>query len=515
MTASIPGDTDGDGLNDEWETTNFGSLVAQNGTGDPDHDYATNEQEETAATSPNNATLWPDSDNDGLADGWETANFGNLAQAAAGNPDGDSGDNLAEMLAGSDPEMSNWTPARALLTHRWSFNGDLNDSVGGSNATIVEVGANDATLGASEVTMTGGDRAASDYVDLGTNLLQGKMTPVTIELWATQNEVQQFGRIFDFNNNTTNEYLFMSWSTGTNIDGDRVGFKDTTEIVQEATNAPYTLETKFHIVMTLTPAFYEGVATGTMVRWYTAPAGNDNPLGALQGSFVTPHHLVSLNDLHNWLGRSIWPGDGTASASFDEVRIWDGELTEVERELFQVSGPDVISFADSDTDGLFDAWETSYFGNLAQTAAGDPDNDGISNLDEQAGFLDPTVNGGGIVDTDADGLDDNWETTHFGNLTQTATGDFDKDGSDNLTEFLLGLIPNDGKSLFAASRATNGAITWPGVSGATFKIERSTTMGAGTWTTLEGAYPGSAGTTSYTDPAPPAGKAFYRITLNP
>jgi hypothetical protein len=119
-----------------------------------------------------------------------------------------------------------------------------------------------------------------------------------------------------------------------------------------------------------------------------------------------------------------------------------------------------------------------------------------------------------IGDSDSDGLDDAWETTYFAGLGQTASGDFDKDGTDNLTEFRLGLIPNDGKSIFAASRAANGAITWPSKAGTTFKIERSTTLGSGSWTTLQATWPGTAGSTSYTDPTPPAGKAFYRITLN-
>jgi concanavalin A-like lectin/glucanase superfamily protein/List-Bact-rpt repeat protein/immunoglobulin I-set domain protein/thrombospondin type 3 repeat protein len=45
-------------------------------------------------------------------------------------------------------------------------------------------------------------------------------------------------------------------------------------------------------------------------------------------------------------------------------------------------------FLDSDGDGLPDSWEIANFGNLAsQRAAGDPDGDGVSNLDE---FLDGT-----------------------------------------------------------------------------------------------------------------------------
>jgi len=37
---------------------------------------------------------------------------------------------------------------------------------------------------------------------------------------------------------------------------------------------------------------------------------------------------------------------------------------------------------DADGDGLPDAWELQYFGGLAQNAAGDPDGDGVSNLQE-------------------------------------------------------------------------------------------------------------------------------------
>ncbi len=50
------------------------------------------------------------------------------------------------------------------------------------------------------------------------------------------------------------------------------------------------------------------------------------------------------------------------------------------------------------------------------------------------------------LDTDSDGMDDAWETTHFGNLSQTAAGDYDSDGMTNLEEYTHGFLPtvNDG-----------------------------------------------------------------------
>ena len=44
-----------------------------------------------------------DTDNDGLPDSWEMANFGNLSQTGEGDADGDGRSNKAEFLAGTDP----------------------------------------------------------------------------------------------------------------------------------------------------------------------------------------------------------------------------------------------------------------------------------------------------------------------------------------------------------------------------------------------------------------------------
>ena len=46
-----------------------------------------------------------------------------------------------------------------------------------------------------------------------------------------------------------------------------------------------------------------------------------------------------------------------------------------------------------------------------------------------------------LIDTDSDGMDDDWETAHFGGLSQTASGDFDGDGMTNGQEFTYGFDP--------------------------------------------------------------------------
>lgn len=454
VAASTPTDVDGDGLVDSWEVTYFGNNSSQNGTGDFDGDGATNEEEETAATDPANAASWPDTDSDGLSDAWERTHFTTLtAQNGSGDPDGDGASNLDEMRAGSSPNNINWTPAKAVLANRWSFNGNLNDSVGASNATIVDPDNNAAvggtvTQNATSVTLSGGASGTSAAVRLGGNLVGGRTAPVTIELWATQNAVQNWGRIFDFGSGTT-EYLFMSWTRTTDLANDQVEWVDAGVTANRGTTGAtsYTLGTQHHIVLTLTPASYTNgeTARGTRVTWYVATAVSTGTVVA-KGTFNTANTLASLNDVNNWLGRSMWTGDNVANATYDEVRIWNGALTPSEINTYQLAGPNAFSFVDTDSDGLSDPWEETFFGNLAQTAGGDPDSDGQTNAQEYAGGSNPNLAASVPGDVDGDGLPDNWEIQNFGNLLQTPAGDPDGDGATNLQEYVGLSNPNSNSS---------------------------------------------------------------------
>ena len=52
-----------------------------------------------------------------------------------------------------------------------------------------------------------------------------------------------------------------------------------------------------------------------------------------------------------------------------------------------------------------------------------------------------------MIDSDADGVPDSWEQTYFAGLTNSATADFDGDGSSNLQEFLDGTNPTNSISV--------------------------------------------------------------------
>ena len=49
-------------------------------------------------------------------------------------------------------------------------------------------------------------------------------------------------------------------------------------------------------------------------------------------------------------------------------------------------------------------------------------------------------------DKDADGMSDLWENRYFGQTTELATGDFDRDNLANILEFALGTNPTDPQS---------------------------------------------------------------------
>jgi len=95
--------------------------------------------------------------------------------------------------------------------------------------------------------------------------------------------------------------------------------------------------------------------------------------------------------------------------------------------------------SNTDADGLLDAWEIQYFGNLDQNAEGDFDQDGFTNLQEYSDGTDPTDNHSGAAeaaDVDGDGMLDRWEMLYFGTLDRDGSGDFDNDGSnDNVDVF--------------------------------------------------------------------------------
>lgn len=457
---SNPGDTDSDGLPDGWEILHFANTGVQNGEGDPDGDFADNATEHAGGSFPRDPLSWPDTDDDGMNDGWEEHYFAGLDHDGGADGDTDGFTDQEEHDANTHPGDESWSPDFAMIAHRWSFNGSLADSAGGQDATLADPDGNaataPATLGATDVLLAGGARAEAGYIDLGGGLIGGKKTPVTIELWATQVTVRSWARIFDFGGGTA-EYLMMSWTQGTTLASDQVRWLDGSSILKNNTCSPYATGVKYHIVLVIEPR--AGGGGSTRVTWHLAPAA-DPVLGAAKGSFDTTDTLLDLQDSLTWLGRSMYTGDATANARYDECRIWSGRLGDKQREDLHVFGPDAASYTDSDNDGLPDAWEMARFQNLDESADGNPDGDGHDNAAEHEGGSDPTLASSVPGDIDGDGLGDTAEVLYFGKLSQTPTGDPDGDGEANSAELANGSAPNNRASFSGDTDSDGLADSW-------------------------------------------------------
>ena len=123
----------------------------------------------------------------------------------------------------------------------------------------------------------------------------------------------------------------------------------------------------------------------------------------------------------------------------------------------------------------------------------------------------------GAVDSDGDGIPDDYEIAHFGGATNGVAGaDDDEDGASNWTEYMAGTDPQGEESVLtvrsveANAAASNLVFRWPSVAGRVYSIWRSTNAAA--YTQHVGGIAANAPTNSYTNAAPSAaGSYFYGL----
>jgi len=219
-----------------------------------------------------------------------------------------------------------------------------------------------------------------------------------------------------------------------------------------------------------------------------------NPITLADGSTV----VVSYSNVN---GTSVWEGEGNINAEpmfLDEDNA-DFHLTKFSpcidvgheqdapsddfdgRSRPRGTGYDLGAyespfwpFVDTDGDGMADEWEIYFFGDLLPEADDDSDSDGMNNLAEYDFGADPQS-----MDTDVDGLHDGWELSYgFDPLVSTGDdggeGDPDGDGFTNLDEQTAGTDPTDPASIFEIAevvRTGNGVrLTWHAKSGREYRV---------------------------------------------
>ena len=342
------------------------------------------------------------------------------------------------------------------LAHRWSFNGNLNDSQGGATAT--KVGSN-VTIADGKAKLTGSGNGAGS-LKLGTNLLN--TDAATIEIWASQTAARNWARVFDYGADNTH-YFCLTWSSGTDIANDRAGTKNTTEVAVDTSMAPYKLGRQFHISAT-----FERQRDGTtFVRWMRRDAAT----GVLQksGTMTIPNGIQSISNPVLYLGHSFYTADSDACAEYDEVRIWNGILSDVQLSANANAGPDEIMPPPEITRTMKATWKG---GTTAPTAAALANSANWTCLDQNGSTISgalPDANttviipGGNTAFTIPSGYTPNWRKVQFGNdgtttywgskaagnsgnraFKDAAMGDYALQGEGSVDSLHNGIIPNPG-----------------------------------------------------------------------
>ena len=281
---------------------------------------------------------------------WKTAlTPGQVAAHVAHGPDAIPGDGSV-----SDGRLRTES---ATLAHRWSFNGSLADSVTGTDAT--KKGGYYAANGA--VRFAGGNKG--DYeIALGANMPSDS---VTLEFFSTTRSLG-WQKLFCLGNGQTDGISF-SFQRGGNpaagVSGLEIYDKNGGHYVDGIPNA---LESDKPYLFTFT---FSCDGTDTVLNGYCIDLANP---GTIRGQFTRTipgwklTEKITLNTFN--LGWSFW-GDGAPNADFDEVRVWNGVLSEAEVLKSAAAGADATinpSFPEAPED-LIHRW--SFNGNLEDSGS--------------------------------------------------------------------------------------------------------------------------------------------------
>ncbi len=125
----------------------------------------------------------------------------------------------------------------------------------------------------------------------------------------------------------------------------------------------------------------------------------------------------------------------------------------------------------------------------------------------------------GGPDTDADGMDDEWELTCFDSLDHDGSLDSDSDGSSDLEEYRAGTNPVNNSSVLRVLSASHAVgdtilITWNSEPGRRYRVQFKRDVTAPIWTDIPGVI-SATGNTSTTTDTTVAGepRRFYRVML--
>jgi hypothetical protein len=247
-------------------------------------------------------------------------------------------------------------PAQAVLVHRYSFSGNVNDSVSTANGTIIDAGNPTATFTGGQLDLTGNTGQPSNnitedaYVNFPNGLISSTATSgsgaLSLELWATVSATHTWQRYVDFGTSDGGEdtsggggasgYVYISPNSGRWNNGLGTETHEPNGPANEVgQNGPLPNNVQIHVVGTYDHNDLSAGANGTLKLYRD---------GTLIGSaaIATNLNLRTFNDNNNWLGRSQWP-DPLFDGLVNEFRIYNHALTQTEITNDTTFGPDVVN----------------------------------------------------------------------------------------------------------------------------------------------------------------------------
>ena len=227
----------------------------------------------------------------------------------------------------------------AKLTHSYTFNdGTAADSVGGADGTLVgdDIAIVDGSL------VVDGD---GDFMDMpGDVIAINTYSALTLELWCTQSVDNPFSMTASFgsswDNGTGKDYIMIATGRGDQMN--RGAIANTPDDVnpwedEVGVSSPELNDGIEHqYVLTVTAAELAYYVDGALIG--TAPMG-DTTIAGLS------------NDLA-YLGKGVYPNDGTMNCSINEFNIYDKALSAGQVAADYAAGPAKVEPEGPSTEGL-------------------------------------------------------------------------------------------------------------------------------------------------------------------
>ncbi|HEY1683778.1 MAG TPA: LamG-like jellyroll fold domain-containing protein [Tepidisphaeraceae bacterium] len=228
--------------------------------------------------------------------------------------------------------------ANAALVHRYSLNGNGNDSVGTANGTLNNPGG---TASFSSTALNTTNANATDFLSLPSSVGTGITGDFSIEDWLTQaGSETAYTSIFSFSTSTSNFILLNPNrnGTGTTADFDQPSVTNAGAGTEVNVNAPGTafkvngnFGTELQIVLTY-------VSSTGIASMY-----NDGTLLASGNVGTGFSFQAATNGSYDGIGGGDAYADPDFNGSTDDLRIYSQALTAAQISALETAGPNATT----------------------------------------------------------------------------------------------------------------------------------------------------------------------------